>query len=344
MSKVLKADTFFSQSRNRLIVDVRSPSEYLQGHIPGAVSLPLFDDCERAEIGTLYKQVSREAAVRRGLEMVAPRMAGYIDTIKDISSESIVFMYCWRGGMRSGFMSNLFSLFSYEVYLLEGGYKSYRNEVLTSMMKPYSLRVISGYTGSRKTEILQSLRNHGECIIDLEYLAKHKGSAFGHLGMKEQGSCEQFENDLHDALKAVEGSKNIWLEDESRSIGKVHLPQEFFKQMQSAPCVFIDVNFDERVDYLLEFYGKQGVEALADSAVKTSKRMGPQHVKHALELLQAGETRAFIAEMLKYYDKTYLHSFSRRTHTEEKKLEVSGKSVNEICSILIREYGIGTRL
>lgn len=339
MSEVLQADAFFSQSRNRLIVDVRSPAEYIQGHIPGAVSLPLFDDVERAEIGTLYKQVSREAAVRRGLELVAPRMAEYIGKLRSQSEEKHVFMYCWRGGMRSGFMSNLFTLFSYEVKLLEGGYKSFRNEVLRAMLIPYRLRVISGFTGSRKTEILQALQCSGEFCIDLELLARHKGSAFGHLGMEPQHSCEQFENDLFACLRAAKEDQVIWIEDESRSIGKIHIHQDFFNQMQKAECVFLDVDFEERVDFLMEFYGKRSKEELIESAEKTSRRMGPQHLKHAIELIEGGDIRAFISEMLKYYDKSYLYSYTRRMNTSECKLEVSGLTVEEIGNRLIQHYG-----
>jgi tRNA 2-selenouridine synthase len=199
----LPISAFLEASANSLMLDVRSPGEYQHAHLPGAVSLPLFTNEERKVVGTAYKQVSREKAIKYGLDFFGPKMRAMVEEVerllkqktKDQKSET-VYLYCWRGGMRSGAVAWLLDLYGFNVMVLAGGYKAFRNWVLEQLEHPYPLQVLGGYTGSGKTALLQELKNKGEAIIDLEQLANHKGSAFGKVDDGKQPTQELFENRL----------------------------------------------------------------------------------------------------------------------------------------------------
>ena len=190
----------FENLSNYLIIDVRSPDEYAHAHIPNAFSLPLFTNEERAEIGTTYKQQSREAAIKLGLPFFGNKMQNMIEQVegwaasyeKTNGNKPTILVHCWRGGMRSAAVSWLLDLYGFKTEQLSGGYKAYRNWVLAQFEKNYSMKVLGGYTGSGKTEILLQLQKSKIPVIDLEGLAHHKGSAFGALGQHEQTSQEQF--------------------------------------------------------------------------------------------------------------------------------------------------------
>jgi tRNA 2-selenouridine synthase len=197
MSKALDITDFMALSQGHLTIDVRSPKEFTKGHIPHAVNLPLFNDEERAKIGTLYKQKGKNNAIETGLEIVGPKMADFVRFVKPLAKESKIFVHCWRGGMRSGSMAWLFDTMGYEVFTLKDGYKAYRRQVLEGLGRKARYIIVGGRTGCGKTEILHKLREYGEQILDLEKLANHKGSAFGALGEAPQQGTEQFENNLH---------------------------------------------------------------------------------------------------------------------------------------------------
>ncbi|MEY2794218.1 MAG: hypothetical protein RJA76_2210, partial [Bacteroidota bacterium] len=176
------------------ILDVRSPGEFKRAHIPNALSLPLFTDEEREKVGICYKHQGKEKAVELGLEFVGPKLVNFVKYAKKVAFEGEILVHCWRGGMRSASMAWLLETAGLKVFLLEGGYKSYRNFVLKIQSEPLPLRVLGGKTGSGKTELLREMKNAGFQVIDLEDLAKHRGSAFGHFGLEEQPSSEHFEN------------------------------------------------------------------------------------------------------------------------------------------------------
>ena len=183
------------------LFDVRSPSEYNHAHIPGAKSLPIFSDDERKIVGTLYKQESREKAIKIGLEIFGKKTVQLLEYADSILLQNTIVtkeitIYCWRGGMRSSAMAWLFDLYGYKVNLIIGGYKSYRIWALQQFENEYQLNIISGYTGSNKTGIIHELKKLNEPVIDLEKLAEHKGSAFGNLDLVPQPSQEYFENIL----------------------------------------------------------------------------------------------------------------------------------------------------
>jgi tRNA 2-selenouridine synthase len=332
----LPIQEFLQQAKSYPLLDVRAPLEFTQGHIPGAYNLFLFDNEERAEIGTLYKQAGREAAIKRGLDIVGPKMSGFVQEVEKMHQGKNICVHCWRGGMRSGFMAWLFDLFGYDVYLLQGGYKSFRRQVLDAFQQEYPFKIISGYTGSGKTAILQQLAALGEQSIDLEALANHKGSAFGHIGMPAQGSNEQFENDIFYQLNNLDPQRCIWLEDESKSIGKLYIPRALHAQMTRASTFFVHIPFEPRWERLMEDYGKKNRQDLRAAAMKIERRMGPQHLKLALQFLEEGNIGDFIRVCLAYYDKTYLHSMERKPKEPAVQLNFETFDAELIAKALIK--------
>lgn len=307
------ADFLERQGKNpRVIFDVRSPGEFAKGHIPGATSFPLFDDAERAVIGTLYKQQGKEDAVQKGLELVGPKLTPFIEEAKRLCPEGKLFLHCWRGGMRSQNMALLFRTAGFEVEILDGGYKAYRKHIREVLSRPLQLIILSGETGSGKTDILRALEAQGEQIIDLEGIAHHKGSAFGGLMQPEQPSTAHFENLLHHRLMQLDLEKRIWVEDESLTIGKVYIPDPFWQQMLDAPNVYLRLPRALRVERLVAEYAEASDEELADALERIQKRLGGQHVKAAEEALASRDYRKGAEIALNYYDKAYHYGLEKK--------------------------------
>jgi tRNA 2-selenouridine synthase len=304
-------------------IDVRSPGEFAQGHIPGMVSMPLFTDEERAAVGTFYKQQGSTPAYELGLEYVGPKMADWSRAGRRLAGEADrLRVHCWRGGQRSASMAWLLRGAGLEVWTLEGGYKAYRQHVLgTFDTWSGQVQVLSGRTGSGKTHILHALRDLGEQIIDLEALAHHKGSAFGAIGEKPQPTVEQFENHLYDALMQTDPNRRVWIEAESRSIGRVFIPDGFWHTMQNAPVANITIPNDARIQNLLHDYVLEHTELLRASFLKIEKKLGGLQLKQALSALDAGDFASAATIALGYYDKTYQHCLDNRTAPQVTQLE-----------------------
>lgn len=303
------------------LIDVRSPLEFAQGHIPGAINIPLFSDQERAEVGTRYKQAGRDAALLIGLDFVGVKMSGFVKKLNAINRGNAkeVVLYCWRGGLRSASMSWLFSTAGYKVHLLEGGYKAYRAYIRAEAGIGAPMIVLGGMTGSGKTEILHELRNSGEQVIDLENLASNKGSVFGYLGQPGQPTNEQFENNLFDEWSKLDRSKPVWLEDESRSIGAVSLPGPFFEKMKQQPMVLIQVPMGKRVERLVVEYAGFDKCLLVEALMKIAQPMGGLALADAKKSIESGDFAPAIRLVLGYYDKMYsraLAKFNNRTICE----------------------------
>lgn len=298
---------FFNSQLSVPLIDVRSPSEFAQGHISGAVNIPLFSDTERAEIGTLYKNAGKEAALFLGLDRVGPNMSGFVKKLNAISRGKTreVVVYCWRGGMRSASMAWLFSTAGYQVHLIEGGYKSLRTYIRAESGKNTPMIVLGGMTGSGKTEILHELKKQGEQIIDLEDIAHNKGSVFGYLGQLPQPTNEQFENNLFAEWIKFDHTKRIWIEDESRSVGAVGLPAPFFDHMKKQPLILLNVSIEKRVERLVNEYAGFDKNLLLEALAKISQAMGGQGVAEAKKDIQDGDFALAIELVLGYYDKTY---------------------------------------
>lgn len=314
MKHPLEAAEFLHASSTRVLLDVRSPGEYAQGHIPGAHNLALFTDEERAVIGTFYKQQGKEAAVLRGLRFVGPKMESFVRDALALAQERRLAVYCWRGGQRSQSMTWLFRQTGFDVVTLHGGYKQYRRHILEQLgFQAFRLIVIGGQTGSGKTKVLHALQQMGEQIIDLEALAHHKGSSFGSIGESPQPTPEQFENDLYSAINGLDANRRIWIENESRSIGRVYIPDSFWVQMKNAPLFNIQVPLGQRIQNLVADYTGYSPAELENAFWRIEKKLGGQHLKAALEALHQSDFAAAAAIALKYYDKTYRFGLEQNT-------------------------------
>ncbi|MEP7255096.1 MAG: tRNA 2-selenouridine(34) synthase MnmH [Ferruginibacter sp.] len=324
-------EEFLKLSKHHPVLDVRSPGEYNYAHIPTAYSLPLFTDEERKEVGTAYKQQSREAAIKIGLDFFGVKMRKIVETVEAFlvsrSAEATVaneqqakrdvLIHCWRGGMRSAGVAWLLDLYGFKVYTLVGGYKAYRKWVLSQFEKEYNFNIIGGYTGSGKTPLLHELIKQNKTVIDLEALANHKGSAFGALGENPQPKQEMFENLLSEKLYTIsESSKasplggglegaGIYLEDESQRIGNLQIPMPLWNTMRKAPVYFLDIPFSKRLDHITEEYGKFEKEKLIEAVIRIQKRLGGLQTKNAVGFLQEGNYRDCFSILLTYYDKWY---------------------------------------
>lgn len=332
---ILETNTSIGSS---IIIDVRSPAEFEHAHIPTALNLPLFNNEERAFIGTTYKKQSREAAIKAGLPLFGTKMLSMIETVEswiknkqkenDLTKPSI-YVHCWRGGMRSAAVAWLLDLYGYKVIQLTGGYKAYRNWVLEQFTITYPLKVLGGYTGSGKTEILQALQEKNYAVIDLEGLAHHKGSAYGAIGQLPQPSQEMFENILADKLFEVnKKQKSIWIEDESQRIGKVLIPTPLFHLMRNSTCYFMTIPFEQRLAFIVEGYGKFDAQSLIEATERIQKRLGGLETKNAVAHIMQGELKEAFSILLKYYDKWYEKNAKNEVVPKIKLIPVSSEIVD----------------
>jgi len=330
MPKTIEIQTFLNTPGT--ILDVRSPGEYHQAHIPNAVSLPLFNDQERAKVGTCYKQQGREAAIILGLELVGSKMAEFVRSAKQLAQP--LRIHCWRGGMRSSSMGWLLETAGMEVYLLTGGYKVFRRWVRESLSQPKSIIVLAGMTGTQKTAILQALALGQQAVLDLEHLANHRGSSYGAWGLPTQPSTEQFENLVAIAWQQFTDDQPIWIEAESQGIGSCRIPIELYQQMNQAPIIEIQRSLSERIAYLETEYGKADSEILITATNRIRKRLGNQQAEAAILAIQMGNLREAIAIVLEYYDRTYKYDLARRQFPIASVL-ISGLTATQAAQILI---------
>ncbi|MCK8491548.1 tRNA 2-selenouridine(34) synthase MnmH [Spirosoma sp. RP8] len=309
----LSVEDFLAKSQTLPVIDVRSPGEYDHAHIPGAVSIPLFDNEERVQVGTKYKQAGKDAAVLLGLDLVGPKLTGFVKQSKKLNAQDKeVLVHCWRGGMRSGSFAWLLDTAGLTASTLVGGYKAYRNAVLSAFSQPRKLVILGGKTGSGKTKILKELAQQGEQVIDLEKLAHHKGSSYGAIGQPRQPTTEQFENSLFSQWRQLDPNRRIWLEDESRSIGSCFVPMALWQQMRVTPVAFVDVPKAARINRLVSEYAGIDHTLLVEATERIRKRLGGKITKDALDAL-AKRDYATVADLtLDYYDKAYLHGLSQR--------------------------------
>jgi tRNA 2-selenouridine synthase len=417
-------EEFLKESKGALLLDVRSPAEYKHAHIPGAVSFPLFTDEERKVVGTTYKQVSRQAAIKIGLDYFGPKMRPMVEEVERLleqknrrteeqgteegreyrtdeqgimnvegneiadlpwsvlqnddtgkrnesqtsstsniehrTSNNKVFVYCWRGGMRSGAVSWLLNLYGFDVTVLIGGYKAFRNHVLKTFEQPYTFKILGGYTGSGKTEVLQALKNSGEKVICLESIALHKGSAFGNINMPPQPSQEMFENLVSCELQTVNNAQKrnewstlnsepettpnsklqtsnpaIWLEDESQRIGSVNIPNALWQTMRNAPVYFLEIPFEERLKHITEEYSQCSREKLADAIERIKKRLGGLETKNALQFLAEDNYTECFRVLLQYYDKLYLKGLHNREDISSLLTKILCETVTEKNAVLL---------
>ncbi len=312
MIKNITIDEFLPLKNAIPLVDVRTPAEFEQGHIPDAYNLPLFSNEERVIVGTTYKQIGREEAILLGFDLTGPKWSGFIKRALEIAPEKKIGVHCWRGGMRSGAMAWALNLYGFEVYLIEGGYKSFRRWVLNQFGKTYQLWMMGGMTGSGKTKLLHALEDEGEQVIDLEDLAQHQGSSYGTMNKMVQPTQEQFENNFADQLRMLNPQRRIWVEDESLTIGKIFIPNPFWHQMKEAVLINIQVGLEQRINALVQEYGELDKDFLVECTERIHKRLGPLQTKQAVTAIRENRMTDFVRLVLVYYDKTYTTGLAKR--------------------------------
>lgn len=298
-----------------LFIDTRSPSEFEQGHIPGAINVPLLEDEERAVVGTLYKQCGQEQAKQKGLEFVSGKLADMVKKISDCRAavpDAALVVYCWRGGMRSKSVVTILELMGIAGCQLAGGYKAYRRHVqerLTEFSLQPTLIVLCGSTGSGKTTLLQLLADRQVPVIDLEQLANHRGSAFGQVGLGRPATAQNFDAQLLLLLEQYNREPFIVLECESKRVGNVYLPDRLCDAMRTGRRVLIRSGIDTRVRRLIAEYTdvlQPQDPQIITSITSLTKRLGKKKVAGLLLDYEEGRLTEFTRTLLAdYYDPLY---------------------------------------
>lgn len=324
------------ESKELAIVDVRSPSEFADGTIPGCRNVPIFDDAERAEIGTIYKQVSAQAAKDRGLEIVSAKLPSFVKTFEQIPGQKAVF--CWRGGMRSKTTATVLSLMGIRAYRLTGGFRAYRKWVVETLehfdFKPPAY-VVNGNTGSGKTEILRRLRAEGYPVLDLEALAGHRGSIFGHIGLPGHNQ-KTFESHLAAELIKLNDAPYVLMEGESKRIGKAVMPDFLVKKKEAGTQLFIEMPVPERVRNIIADYRPvEHQEEVLQAFRHIKDRIHTPVAKEIEDHLQQQQYEPAVRLLLDYYyDPRYEHAIGRY---EQERVTIRARHVVEAVSA-IKKY------
>ena len=300
------------------ILDARSPAEFADDHIPGALSCPVLSNEERARVGTLYKQVSPFEAKKIGAPLIARNIAAHIEAnFLDKPRDWRPLVYCWRGGQRSGAFAHILREIGWDAYRLEGGYKAWRRQVidaLTTLPQRFDYRVISGPTGSAKSRILESLARRGVQVLHLEELAAHKGSVLGNLPDAPQPSQRMFETLLLQALEKCDVSQPIFVEAESRRIGSLQVPDALIFAMRAAPCLRIEASRAARADFLLNDYSYflQRPQWLSEQLGHLKGLQSDATLARWRAQIEAGAFPSLVDELLEHhYDPLYQRSQDR---------------------------------
>jgi tRNA 2-selenouridine synthase len=297
------------------VIDARTPAEYALDHVPGAVSAPVLDDAQRAEVGTLYKQVSSFEAKKVGGALVAKNVARHVEQLfKGKPSTWKPLVYCWRGGKRSGAMAHILREIGWEAHTLEGGYRAYRRWVvqeLASLPSRFSFTVVHGATGSGKSRLLAALARAGAQVLDLEGLAQHRGSVLGGLPGAPQPTQKWFESLLLERMGSFDPSRVVYVEGESKKIGQIQVPDVLMTRMRASPCIVLDADLDTRTTLLMEEYehflrDRGALDAQLDCLVALH---GRARIDEWKGLAAAGEWRALVGRLLaEHYDPAYRRS------------------------------------
>jgi len=310
----VKVDALFREKFDA-IIDVRSPAEFAEDHIPGAVNCPVLSDAERAEIGTIYKQISPFEARKKGAALIARNIALHVETAFITHHKNWrPLIYCWRGGQRSASLQTVLREIGWRAVRLEGGYKAYRNDVLERLkVLPEKFRyiVVNGSTGSGKTRILQALAEQGAQVLDLEEMANHKGSVLGLNPDQPRQSQKAFDTALADHLSRFDPRRPVFVEAEGRRIGIIHLPPSLFDTMTVGTTIFIQPSLEARVEFLLDDYAwlKEKPEMLREYLSRLKIVRGKETIERWNGLIDAGQWPALIEDLLvTHYDPLYRKS------------------------------------
>ncbi|MTH54248.1 tRNA 2-selenouridine(34) synthase MnmH [Bacillus mangrovi] len=345
MFQDLQVDQLLEMQNEKKItaVDVRSPSEYREATIPGALNIPLFNDEERAEIGTIYKQVGVQAAKDRGLEIVSAKLPEFIKTFSAIPGHKAVF--CWRGGMRSRTSATVLDLMGLKTFRLDGGVRAYRRWVVDKIetidFQPDAY-VLNGYTGSGKTWLLHRLKEQGYPVLDLEGMANHRGSIFGQIGL-EPHNQKTFDSLLMKDTLPLQTSPFVVLEAESKRIGKAVLPEFIAKKKEQGTQLFLDIPRAERARFLVEDYKPWEHH---DECMKAFNRIKTRiHTPAAAQIkasLQSGDYTEAVELLLEYYyDPRYEHTAQR--YPEENRIMISVENAEDALGELVKVLPVPVR-
>lgn len=315
-------------------IDVRCPREFKKGHLTGAVNIPIFSNPEYEQLGTVYRTRGQEKAIELGEEYANRSTPRILEQVSNLNNQ-IFIIYCARGGMRSKGMEMILNNSSYCVHRINRGYKSIRKHALDTFNEKREVFIIAGSTGTGKTEILKIMEKQGYNIIDLEGLANHRGSTFGDLGLEEQPTQQQFENNLSEKWIGTNKNQPVFIESESRKIGKVVIPEKLWKQMDSGYYLKIEMDIDRRVKNLLDEYGHHKKEKLKDRVNRISKRLGGMETKEAINLLDNNDLSEFCKLLLKkYYDKMYNQAYEIR-ESSKSILKITNESNDNIIKKIV---------
>lgn len=310
MIQTISAEKIFFDSTKYILVDVRTSSEYEDGTIPGAINLPIFNEAERSELGVIYKIAGPAHARFKGLSLVSPKLEKLATSLKPYIDRKIV-LFCWRGGLRSQALVTVLKLVGFDVYYLEGGYKAYRRFVI-EYLENYSYQqkfiILEGLTGVGKTEVIKALKIMGEPAIDIESLAGHRGSVFGHIGVKAS-SQKNFESLLALELEKYRNFDYLIVECESRKIGNVFLPANFYEVMKRGIRILLYDKFEHRIRKLLNTYldSLNGDVSLINNALDhLESRLGGKKVSLIRDYFKEKKFADAISLLLReYYDPLY---------------------------------------
>ena len=317
------------------IIDVRSPSEFAEDHIPGAINCPVLNDLERIKVGTMYKQINAFEAKKVGAALVAKNIAKHIEeNFLSKPREWKPLVYCWRGGNRSGSMAHILAKIGWPVVQIDGGYKDYRHHINASLpdMAPLvQWRVICGTTGSGKTRLLQTLAQQGAQILDLEELALHRGSVLGHLPSQAQPSQKMFESRIWQALREFNFSHPVFVESESKKVGNLRVPDGIINTMRSSPCIALELPLAQRVALLMEEYrhfvnDPNALNSRLDCLVSL---YGKEKIQGWKDLADQKNMSALVTELLeKHYDPAYIKSIYKNFPHSANALKLTQEAIS----------------
>lgn len=333
---IISFEDFLKES-NAVLIDVRTPKEFLLEKIPNSVNIPVLLDEERVAVGTAYVQTSKELAKKLGVEFISKRLPEIFEQVQELSKKysKLVFM-CARGGMRSSSIASLFGSLGYKVAKLEGGYKAYRefiNQAIPKVNEGFKYIVVHGRTGVGKTKVLNKMAELGVSVMDLEKMAAHKGSFFGALGERLPQSQKRFDGEVFEFLRTCK-TKYIVVESESKRIGNLYVPESVYTSMTNGRHVFIDTSISNRLDILMEDYTNVSPKEIEECIMKVARYVSKEKTNNYLRLLDEGKLRELGEILIKqYYDPLYEVSIDRH----EFELSISYENINK-CAKELSEY------
>ena len=324
------------QNKNAIWIDVRSSREYKKGNYTHSVNIELFNDIEYSKLGEVYKRNGKSESIKSGKKYIHNSLEQILEKISKFKKYTI-YIYCARGGLRSKAFFKILEIHGYKSFVILGGYKSLRNYVLSSFLKTRNIIIIGGNTGSKKTSILKLMKKHNYNTVDLEKIANHRGSAFGDLGLMKQSTQQQFENDLSYEWVNFDNNSNVFVESESRTIGKIVIPSPIYSQMINSHYIRINMNFDRRIKNLISEYGKYPLTHIEHRLKKISRKLGSENFNYAVKLLKNNDLYSFCSHILiNYYDKMYKHSLNKRK-TDITTFNIENESLEDIMNLIIEK-------